>query len=146
MSKELEEEDSFVVDTEMDLVESIKKIQQQLNSLEKKIDSLISRGQENSFKEKSFSKPFRSFGGQNYRSRDSHSDYRQGSRDRSYENRDSYYGKGETYGSRTNRGGNAGYGHSFSKKHYGGQRSGNDDRGEFVHKKKTFPYKRKDRN
>lgn len=46
-----------------DVVSLIKKMQQQLEYLEKKIDTLIARSHERpSFKEKSFSKPYRSFG------------------------------------------------------------------------------------
>ena len=46
---------------EQDVVVLIKKMQQQLVFLEKKIDILISQSQAKSFGEKHFSKPFRSF-------------------------------------------------------------------------------------
>ena len=45
---------------ESDILVLIKKMQQQLVFLEKKIDTLISQSQEKPFREKQFSKPFRS--------------------------------------------------------------------------------------
>ena len=48
--------------TNADVVALIKKMQQQLEFLEKKIDTLINQSQEKPFQEKRFSKPFRSFG------------------------------------------------------------------------------------
>lgn len=47
--------------TESDVLVLIKKMQQQLTYLEKKIDILINQSQEKPFREKHFSKPFRSF-------------------------------------------------------------------------------------
>ncbi|HBR15062.1 MAG TPA: hypothetical protein DD723_05920 [Candidatus Omnitrophica bacterium] len=47
---------------EQDVVVLIKRIQQQLIFLEKKIDVLINQSQARSFSEKTFSKPFRSSG------------------------------------------------------------------------------------
>jgi len=44
-----------------DIVALIKRMQQQLDFLERKIDTLISQSQERPFREKRFSKPFRSF-------------------------------------------------------------------------------------
>ena len=46
---------------EPDVVTLIKKIQQHLTFLEKKIDTLISRSSEKPFKGQHFSKPFRSY-------------------------------------------------------------------------------------
>lgn len=63
-----------------DVVSLIKKMQQQLNYLEKKIDLLIGQAPERSFGEKRFSKPFRpSFGGHHHGKRDFH-----GSREKSF--------------------------------------------------------------
>ena len=45
-----------------DVVALIRKMQQQLEFLERKIDILINQSQEKPFQEKRFSKPFRSFG------------------------------------------------------------------------------------
>ncbi len=45
-----------------DVVALIKKMQQQLDFLEKKIDTLISQSHEKPLREKHFSKPFRPFG------------------------------------------------------------------------------------
>ena len=67
MKKHSKEESFSVSQTnELDIAACINKMQQQLVSLEKKIDILISKPSEVSFKEKQFSKPFRPFG----RSRD----------------------------------------------------------------------------
>ena len=48
--------------TEQDVIALVKKMQQQLVFLEKKIDILISQSQDRPFRQKPFSKPFRSFG------------------------------------------------------------------------------------
>ncbi|MCR4336372.1 MAG: hypothetical protein NUV91_01000 [Candidatus Omnitrophica bacterium] len=61
-----------------DVLTLIKKMQDQLSSLERKIDTLLKQSQEKPFREKSFSKPpFRSYGpprrdreGQDYRPRE----------------------------------------------------------------------------
>lgn len=65
---------SLTPQTESDVVSLIKKMQQQLNFLEKKIDILIGQSPERSFGEKRFSKPFRpSFsGGAHHGKRDFH--------------------------------------------------------------------------
>ena len=60
---ERDEELSGLPQTDTDVISLIKKMQQQLNFLEKKIDLLIGQSPERSFGEKRFSKPFRpSFG------------------------------------------------------------------------------------
>ena len=50
-----------------DVVALIKKMQQQLESLEKKVDILINQSQAKPYSEKRFSKPFRSFGPSHHR-------------------------------------------------------------------------------
>ena len=63
MSEQFEQDGSIVVPhVETDVLVLIKKVQQQLVFLEKKIDTLISQSQERPSREKSFSKPYRSFG------------------------------------------------------------------------------------
>ena len=62
MSEQAPHNDSLPsASAEQDVVVLIKKMQQQLTFLEKKIDILISQSQAKSFGEKHFSKPFRSF-------------------------------------------------------------------------------------
>jgi len=66
MNEPFEEGDDLPVSSQgdQDIVSLIKKMQQQLNFLEKKIDLLIGQSPERPFRGKSFSKPFRpSFGG-----------------------------------------------------------------------------------
>lgn len=48
--------------TEQDVIALVKKMQQQLVFLEKKIDILISQSQDRPFRQKPFSRPFRPFG------------------------------------------------------------------------------------
>jgi hypothetical protein len=63
MSEQFEQDGSLVVpQVETDVLVLIRKIQQQLLFLEKKIDTLISQSQERPSRERSFSKPYRSFG------------------------------------------------------------------------------------
>lgn len=62
MSEQSQHNDSLPpAPAEQDVVALIKKMQQQLVFLEKKIDILINQSQERPFGEKRFSKPFRSF-------------------------------------------------------------------------------------
>lgn len=62
MGKHFRRESSSVPpQAEMDVVSLIKKMQQQLSFLEKKIDILISQSQEKPFKGRPFPKPFRPF-------------------------------------------------------------------------------------
>lgn len=74
-----------------DVMALLKKIQQQLSFLEKKIDALIGSSQERPFRERHFSKPYRSFGDSQHH----------GKRERSH-------GPGER---------NFGPGHPFEKRH-----------------------------
>jgi len=63
MSEQFEQDGSIAVPhVETDVLVLIKKMQQQLVFLEKKIDTLISQIQERPSRERSFSKPYRSFG------------------------------------------------------------------------------------
>ena len=85
MSEHVEpnEELSGLPQTDMDVVSLIKKMQQQLNFLEKKIDLLIGQSPERSSGERRFSKPFRpSFGhgGHSHGKRD----FNRGPRERSF--------------------------------------------------------------
>ena len=62
MTDQLKNDNSLALQqTESDVLVLIKKMQQQLASLEKKIDILTSQSQQKPFREKHFSKPFRSF-------------------------------------------------------------------------------------
>ena len=68
MSEQFQHNDSLPpVPAEQDVVALIKKMQQQLVFLEKKIDILISQSKARPFSEKHFSKPFRSFGNPHHR-------------------------------------------------------------------------------
>ena len=100
--------------TEPDVLVLIKKMQQQLASLEKKIDILISQSQEKPFREKHFSKPFRSF-------------------DRPY--RPGHYHDKKDHGDDPK---NSSSPDRHFKKKYGGKKGGFDPR------KKSFFHKRKD--
>ncbi|MDP1854128.1 MAG: hypothetical protein Q8L26_08030 [Candidatus Omnitrophota bacterium] len=63
MSEQFKHNDSLPhVSAEQDVMALVKKMQQQLISLEKKIDILINQSQDRPFRQKPFSKPFRSFG------------------------------------------------------------------------------------
>jgi hypothetical protein len=131
---------------ETDVLILIKKMQQQLVSLEKKIDALIGQSQEKPFREKSFSKPFRSFD-RPYRP-SHHYDKRgqgDGPRERSFrpgyhsegrpgEERREFRGPRKEYDGERER--SSGADHSFKK--FGGKKS-------FDPRKKPFFHKRKDR-
>lgn len=66
MNENFDEEDDqgeeFLEQEESQVIVLIKKIQQQLGFLEKKIDLLLGKSQDRPFRGKSFSKPFRKFG------------------------------------------------------------------------------------
>lgn len=63
MSEQLKDGDSLPsASAEQEVMVLVKKMQQQLVSLEKKIDTLINKPQERPFRQNNFSKPFRSFG------------------------------------------------------------------------------------
>ena len=62
MSKNaMQHNDSPSTENETDLVSLIKKIQNQLTFLEKKIDTLINRSSERQFEKKDFSRPYKPF-------------------------------------------------------------------------------------
>jgi hypothetical protein len=106
--------------TEPDVVALIKKMQQQLIFLEKKIDTLIAQSQAAPSREKYFSKPYRSF------------------------DRPHRYGKGES----DSRPGEKGpdQGRSFEKRHGEGNRGfGHGEKRKFDPKKKPFYYKQRDK-
>lgn len=133
--------------TEPDVLVLIKRMQQQLASLEKKIDILISQSQEKPFREKHFSKPFRSFDrpyppGHSYDKRNQggdpkersfrsgpHSEKRRGDENRGFGGPQRSHGDGQENSSSQGR---------HFKKKYGGKERGFDP------KKKPFFHKRKD--
>lgn len=120
-----------------DISSLLKKMQQQLDALEKKIDTLMARPLEKSFGEKRFSKPFRPY--------DRSTRQGQGSRD--YGSRERSYGSGErSYGSRER---SYGPGRTFDKPAFEKpsfeKRSGDDQRSSFSPKKKPFFNKRRER-
>jgi len=129
---------------EQDAVVLIKKMQQQLISLEKKIDILVNRSLGKPFSEKHFSKPFRSFS-QHHRSSDRehgntfgeksfdrgrHFEKRHGEENRGFGHKNKAYNN--------SRESDSGQGHHFEKGH------GAEKRG-FEQKNKPFYYRRKDR-
>jgi len=133
--------------TESDVFVLIKKMQQQLAFLEKKIDILISQSQAKPFGEKHFSKPSRSFDrpyrpghnqdkrdqGEGSRERSFHSGHhfekRQGDENRGLGGPKKDYSEGRENSSSQDR---------HFKKSYDGKKRGFDPR------KKTFFHKRKD--
>jgi hypothetical protein len=129
---------------ESDVSSTLKKIQQQLIFLEKKIDALITQSQAAAPREKYFSKPSRPFdrpyrhGKGGYEGNRAHRGPDQGPR---FEKR--HEGDERGYGHKNRphddpHGSGPGQERPFGKTH-GGQRS------EFRHKKKPFYYGRKDR-
>ncbi len=127
-----------------DVVDLIKKMQQQLVFLEKKIDILIDQSSRRPFSEKHFSKPSRSFG-RPYRPFDrKHSDVtgeKRFDRGRHFEKRHSeenrrFDHKKKVYGD--SRESDSGQDRQFARRN-DGQNEG------FDRKKKPFPYKRKGR-
>ena len=124
MSKEIEQgSDSATPQAESDVVVLIKKMQQQLTALEKKIDILMSRPKENSFAGKRFSRPFHSSGPSRHHER---GEYRHGAGERSYDKREPYRGREGREGD--SRGKDFGQGHHFEKKHYSSERPRSDER------------------
>jgi hypothetical protein len=145
MSEQSEEND-FLPATEarQDVAALIKKMQEQLASLEKKIDILINQSQARPFGEKHFAKPFRSFGHPRRRfakEQDNFSGEKRSYPGRHFEKRD---GRENREFDRKKKA----YDHSpesdfgqkrHFKKSYRGEKRG------FDQKKKPFFYKRKDR-
>jgi len=128
---------------EQDVVALIKKMQQQLVFLEKKIDILISQSSGRPLGEKRFSKPFRSFGryhrsdrgydntsGEKSFERGSHFEKRHGEENRGFDHKEKPSDNPRESG--------FGQEHHFKKRHGGGKRG-------FDQKKKPFYYGRKDR-
>ena len=135
--------------TEPDVLVLIKKMHQQLVFLEKKIDILISQSQEKPFREKHFSKPFRSSSrsyhpGGHYRDkRDQGEDFREKSSRPGHHFEKHQGGENRGFGGpkkhySDSREDSSGQDRNFKKK-YGGKKR------EFVPKKKFFSNKRKDK-
>jgi hypothetical protein len=129
---------------DQDVVALIKKMQQQLVFLEKKIDILINQSQARPFSEKHFSKSFRSFGHPHRhsdREHDTASGEKSSDRGRHFEKR--HGEKNQSFGYKrkaydNSRESDVGQEHHFEK------RQGGEKRG-FDQKKKPFYYRRKDR-
>jgi hypothetical protein len=126
-----------------DVVTLIKKMQQQLVFLEKKIDILVNQSSSRPFRERKFSKPFRSFGqhhgsdrernnasGEKSFDRGRHFEKRHGEENREFGPQRRYYGNSPES--------DPGQGHHSKK------RNGEKKRG-FDQKNKPFYYRRKDR-
>lgn len=129
---------------EQDVLALIKKMQQHLVFLEKKIDLLISQSQARPFREKHFSKPFRPSGPPYHRSdraQDNTSGERSFDRGRYFEKRHSAEPRGVGYRKKAYdapRESDSGQRNHFEKRHDGEKRG-------FDQKKKPFPYRQKDR-
>lgn len=129
---------------EQDVVALIKRMQQQLAFLEKKLDILINQSQARPFSEKHFSKPIRSYGHAHRRSAKEHDTvYGEKSTDRVRhfekrhgENKQSFGHKRKAYDNPRERDG--GPEHHFDKRQDVGNRG-------FEQKKKPFYNRRKDR-
>jgi hypothetical protein len=120
--------------SEADLLFQIKRIQQQLVFLEKKIDTLINRPQERPPREEHFSKPFRPPYRPSYR-HDKGGHY-----DRPREGREGGYDKSRPYEKRGGEGREGG----FDKNRRFEKRPSGEHRG-FSYKKKPFYVKNKNR-
>lgn len=143
MSEQFKHNDSLPpVYNEQDLVVLIKRIQQQLVFLEKKIDILIGQSQARPSSERHFKKPFRSFSRPYHHSDGATSNAsgeRSFDRGRHFEKRHSEESRGFGYKKKT-------YGDSrendFSQdRHFTRRNEGQKEW--FDQKKKSFPYKRK---
>lgn len=121
--------------SDADLLFQIKRIQQQLVFLEKKIDTLINRPQEKPAAEPHYSKPFRPYQRPSYRQ-----DRGGGHHDRSREGREGGYDRSRPYEKRGSEGREGG----FDKNRRFEKRPGGENRG-FSHKKKPFYFKSKNR-
>jgi hypothetical protein len=132
---------------ESDVFVLIKKIQQQLDSLERKIDTLTRQSYEKPFREKNFSKPFRS-SGRPYRPGQypDKREQREDSRERNFrpgrhfekhqgDENQGFSGPKKSY---TNEQGNSSSQDGYFKKKYGGEKGGSNP------KKKHFFHKHKD--
>jgi hypothetical protein len=153
MSKENEiehesEHGQAVPEAQTDLVTLVKKMQQQLNALDKKIDILMSRPKENTFGPRRFAPQSRPFGRPSFHDRDDRrpsgrGEYRSAPRE-SFGGRDSFRHREQREGNFKER--EPRDGQSFGKKPYHVDRSsgGGDSRG-FAPRKKPFFLKRKER-
>ena|SRR3989338_1326163 len=149
MTEQLKSENSSTSQQpESDVLVLIKRMHQQLIFLEKKIDMLINKSQEKPFREKHFSKPFRSFSrpyrpGQHHDKQDRGEDFEErGSRsghhfEKHRGNEDQGFGGPKKHYS-DDRESSPGQGHHFKNK-FGGKKRG------FGSGKKFFSHKRKDR-
>jgi hypothetical protein len=129
---------------EQDVLALIKKMQQHLVFLEKKIDLLISQSQARPFREKHFSKPFRPSGPPYHRSdrgQDSASGERSFDRGRPFEKRHGEESRG--FGHRKKAYDNPRESDFGTRNHFEKRPEG-EKRG-FEQKKKPFPYRQKDR-
>lgn len=139
MSKEFENEPGLEAPQEQaDVVTLIKKMQQQISALDKKIEILLSRPQERSFGEKRFSRPPHSFGHHSFHGRDDRRYERE-----SFGNRGSFHSREDREGSFRER--HSGEGRSFGKKSFYSDRPHGGEPKEFAPKKKPFFLKRKER-
>jgi hypothetical protein len=130
---------------DQDVIFLIKRLQQQLTFLEKKIDLLVNQSQARPSQEKPFSKPFRSFG-PSHRRPGPGGDYPYASGKKSFD-RGHHFEKRpgeakEGFGYKKKpyahpEGGDPGQGHHFEKRHGGEKKS-------FDPKKKPFYFKYKD--
>jgi len=84
MNEQFEEDDDFMEapEGESEIMEMLKKIQQQLSFLEKKVDSLIGQSQNRPPRDRNYSKPFRPGGHRPHFQKNSDRDHRSGDRDR----------------------------------------------------------------
>jgi len=75
MNEDFKEEDSPAPpQQEQQVLDLVKRLQQQIISLEKKVDTLLSRSAQRANEGKTFSKPFRSYGHSQYQGRPRHRD------------------------------------------------------------------------
>lgn len=145
MSEEFKDENiSAPPPAEENAVVLIKKLQQQLTFLEKKVDILINQSQAAPAGERHFSKPYRSF--------DRSERHGRGERDSGFRERGPSHGRPFE-----KRHGEEHRGFGYKKKHYDESREGdsgrerhfekrhNDENRGFRHKKKPFFYGRRDR-
>lgn len=128
---------------EQDILALIRKMQQQLVFLEKKIDILVNQSQARPFREKHFSKPFRSFSRPHRHSDRAYvnaSGEKNPDRTRRFERRNSEGSRGFEHKNRdydNPRESDFSKGQHFEKRHDGEKRG-------FYQKKNSFSYRRKD--
>jgi len=129
---------------EQDVVALIKRMQQQLAFLEKKIDILINQSQTRPFSEKRFSKPFRSSGYSHRRSdREHDTAYAEKSSDQGRHFEKRHGERNPSFGPQRKAYNNPRESES-GQEHHSEKRQGGEKRG-FEHNKRPFYKKRKDR-